>query len=74
MTIILVKLWQLIQMRAESTADVDAALGLWQKWDHSKAVNSRNTRRPISRVVALAMQGQLNATSRSVLLMIKVLS
>lgn len=67
MTIILVKLWQLIQMRAESTADVDAALGLWRKGEHSKAVNALNTRRPISRVVALAMQGQLDTTSEGIL-------
>lgn len=67
MTIIMVKLWQFIKARAESTADVDAALGLWQKGEHSKAVTCLSTQRPISRVVALAMQGQLGAANDGIL-------
>lgn len=67
MTIMLVKLWQFVQARAESTADVDAALALWRKGDGVQAVKALNTQRPVSSIVAMAMQGQLSATSDSIL-------
>ncbi|MBK1872240.1 MULTISPECIES: MotA/TolQ/ExbB proton channel family protein [Marinobacter] len=67
MTIILVKMWQFMLVRAESTADVDAALSLWKKGDRRKAMKALNVQRPISSVVAMAMQGQLNTTDDGIL-------
>lgn len=67
MTIILVKMWQFMRVRAESTADVDAALTLWRKGDGVNAVNALDERRPVSAVVAMAMQGQMNTTNEGIL-------
>src|SRR5690554_8198828 len=45
MTIILVKMWQFMLARAESTADVDAALSLWKKGDRRNAVRALNQKK-----------------------------
>lgn len=57
LTIILVKLWQFMLLRAESQADVQQALRLWRVGEHAVALGSLKTRRPVSELVGMAMQG-----------------
>ncbi|OEY66263.1 MotA/TolQ/ExbB proton channel family protein [Marinobacter sp. X15-166B] len=67
LTIILVKLWQFSQARAESTADVSAALSMWRQGKGADAVKALDTQRPVSAVVAHAMQGHLEAANDALL-------
>ena len=55
LTIIFLKSWQFVSLRAESNKDVKLALSHWRKAHPEQAIESLKTKRPVSDVVAYAM-------------------
>ena len=55
LTIIFLKSWQFVSLRAESKKDVKLALSHWRKAHPEQAIESLKTKRPVSDVVAYAM-------------------
>ncbi|WP_242603180.1 MotA/TolQ/ExbB proton channel family protein [Marinomonas sp. MED121] len=55
LTIIFLKSWQFVSLRAESNKDVKLALSHWRKVHPEQAIESLKTKRPVSDVVAYAM-------------------
>ncbi|WP_438463089.1 MotA/TolQ/ExbB proton channel family protein [Marinomonas sp. PE14-40] len=55
LTIIFLKSWQFISLRAESNKDLKSALSHWRKAQPEQAIESLKTKRPVSSVVAFAM-------------------
>ena len=55
LTIIFLKSWQFISLRAESNKDLKSALSHWRKAQPEQAIESLKTKRPVSSVVAYAM-------------------
>ncbi len=66
--IVLLKLWQFVRLRPESTHDVERALELWKCHEHTAALKVLDTRRPVSLLVATAIRGSLDPISRPQLL------
>lgn len=62
--IVLVKLWQFAILRTESLKDVNESLDLWREHKHDRALASLSTRRPVSKIVCLAMEGVLEKKPR----------
>lgn len=57
LSIILLKLWQFALLRPESLGDVHKSLKFWNQGDTQSARESLNARKPVSRIVLLAMDG-----------------
>ena len=57
LSIILIKLWQFALLRAESTKDVDQALHYWKAGQAGEARSALIEKRPVSGLVAMAMDG-----------------
>lgn len=57
LTIVLVKCRQFAHLRAESTANVERGLRLWQAGDAQAALGALNRSRPVSELVGLAIHG-----------------
>lgn len=57
LSIVLLKLWQLVRLRPEATRDVERGLELWRQGEKSAALSQLDARRPVSELVALAMRG-----------------
>lgn len=55
LTIIFLKSWQFLNLRAESNKDLKTALSHWRKAQPEQAIDSLKTKRPVSSVVAYAM-------------------
>lgn len=55
LTIIFLKSWQFISLKAESNKDLKSALFHWRKAQPEHAIESLKTKRPVSSVVAYAM-------------------
>ena len=55
LTIIFLKSWQFISLRAESNKDLKSALSHWRKAQPEHAIETLKTKRPVSSVVAYAM-------------------
>lgn len=55
LTIIILKSWQFIGLKAESDKDLKLALSHWRKAHPEQAIESLKTKRPVSAVVAFAM-------------------
>ena len=61
LTIFLVKLWQLVTLRAENRKTIDAALTAWRARDVDSALQMLSEKRPIESVVAYSMQALRDA-------------
>ncbi|MBD5772484.1 MotA/TolQ/ExbB proton channel family protein [Marinomonas sp. SM2066] len=59
LTIVLLKLWQLASLRAESVKTSELALDEWRRGSADKALEKLNTKRPIDAVVSYTMQALL---------------
>ncbi|MDO6564140.1 MotA/TolQ/ExbB proton channel family protein [Amphritea sp. 1_MG-2023] len=57
LSIILLKLWQFAVTQPESTTDIDKSLTLWRNHDPVAAIASLRYHRPVSKIIAYAMQG-----------------
>ncbi|MGI1670883.1 MAG: MotA/TolQ/ExbB proton channel family protein [Neptuniibacter sp.] len=57
LSIILLKLWQFALLRPENLSDVHKSLKFWNQGDTQTARESLNARKPVSRIVLLAMDG-----------------
>ena len=57
LSIILLKLWQFAFLRPENLSDVHKSLKFWNQGDTQSARESLNSRKPISRIILLAMDG-----------------
>jgi biopolymer transport protein ExbB len=57
LSIVLIKIWQFISLSPESSGDLKNALLLWRRGEKQNAISALKTRRPVSEVTALAMQG-----------------
>lgn len=57
LSIILLKLWQFALLRPENLGDVHKSLKFWNQGDTQTARESLNARKPVSRIVLLAMDG-----------------
>ena len=55
LTIIFLKSWQFVSLRAEANKDLKLALSHWRKAHPEQAIESLKTKRPVSDVVAYAM-------------------
>ncbi|MFW1677153.1 MotA/TolQ/ExbB proton channel family protein [Pontibacter sp. JAM-7] len=55
LSILLIKVWQLLLLQPERTTDVSMALNHWRKRDTETALTCLKTHRPISALVATAM-------------------
>ena len=57
LTLIMLKCWQFSLYQVESKKDLTQALSLWRQAHPEQAINSLQTKRPVSAVVAYAMTG-----------------
>ncbi|MDX2423505.1 MAG: MotA/TolQ/ExbB proton channel family protein [Amphritea sp.] len=57
LSIIFLKLWQFSVSKPESTADITESLKKWRNHDPAGAVTALRTNRPVSQIIAYAMQG-----------------
>lgn len=62
LSIILLKLWQFALLRPENLSDVHKSLKFWNQGDTQTARESLNARKPVSRIVLLAMDGLCQET------------
>ncbi len=60
LTIVLVKVWQLVALRAESSKVVNSALAQWRAGRGSDAVGQLDDAHPVAAVVKCAMTGRLD--------------
>lgn len=60
LTIVLVKVWQLVALRAESSKVVNSALAQWRAGRGSDAVGQLDDAHPVAAVVKCAMAGRLD--------------
>lgn len=67
LTIVLVKIWQLVALRAESTKAVNGALEQWRTGNGGEALNQLNDAQPVAAVVRCAMSGRLKGANDALL-------
>ena len=56
LTLVIIKLWQLAQIRPESDAGIAQALLCWRQGERTQALNTLQGDRPVTRMVRFAMQ------------------
>lgn len=67
LTIVLVKMWQLVALRAESATSINLALDQWRDGKGRDAVSHLNAAHPVAAVVKCAMEGRLEGAKDSLL-------
>ena len=67
LTIVLVKVWQLVTLRAESATMVNAALEQWRAGKGRDAITGLNDSQPVAALVKCAMQGRLEGANDALL-------
>jgi len=67
LTIVLVKVWQLVALRAESTVSINLALEQWRAGKSHDAINQLDAAHPVAEVVKCAMEGRLEGAKDSLL-------
>ncbi len=66
-TIVLVKVWQLVALRAESAKAVNGALAQWRAGNGREALSQLNDAQPVAAVVKCAMSGRLEGANDALL-------
>ncbi|WP_237700487.1 MotA/TolQ/ExbB proton channel family protein [Methylophaga thiooxydans] len=65
LAIILMKLWQFVLTRPETSAHLERVLGLWKQGEADQAMAILNTKRPVDELLGLSIQG-LNKAQNNV--------
>jgi len=63
LTIVLVKVWQLVALRAESAVSINLALEQWRAGNGLTAVSQLDVAHPVAAVVKCAMEGRLEGAT-----------